>query len=177
MYFLSLNEVVFCERGHLTLATPVSCTVQGFECNISIRRAWRWLVRVEIFSITVYIVINCIKEITCAVEQQTLLQCQCDKTAVLSKYIGTLSVCSHAWKMTVSITMLNFQQNEITRNLCSDTRWEAQLTICHMHNAVVPLYCLRSLPSDVNHMLLQYTGCPEKNCSLSKWYLKQMRQY
>jgi len=168
MYLSSLDEVVFCERGHLTLATPVSGNVQGFEClNVSIRRAWRWLVRVEIFIMIVYIVINCIKEITCVDEQQTLLQCQYDKTAVLSKYIGTLSVRSHAWKMTVSITMLNFEQNEIMWNPRFDTRWEAQLTICHMHNAVVPLYCLRSLPSDVNHMLLQYTGWPEKNCSLS----------
>jgi len=40
MYLSSLDEVVFCERGHLTLATPVSGNVQGFEClNVSIRRA------------------------------------------------------------------------------------------------------------------------------------------
>jgi len=58
MFFLSLNEVVFCERGHLTLATPVSGTVQGFECNVSIRRARRRLVRVEIFSMVLYIVIT-----------------------------------------------------------------------------------------------------------------------
>jgi hypothetical protein len=97
---LSLNEVVFCERGHLTLATPVSGTVQGVECNVSKRRAWRWLVRVEIFSIIVYIVINCIKDITCVDERQTLLQCQCDKTALLSKYIGTspFAVMHERWQ-------------------------------------------------------------------------------
>jgi len=39
MYFLSLHGVVFCERGHLTLANPVNGTVQEFECNASVRRA------------------------------------------------------------------------------------------------------------------------------------------
>jgi hypothetical protein len=70
----------------------------------------------------VYIVINFIIKIPCVDDQKALLQCQCDKTALLSKYIGALSVRSHACKMTVSITLLNFQQNEITLNLRHDTR-------------------------------------------------------